>query len=83
MRRFVVPAAERVGAVLLVIAAHEIGNVLTGKKKFKSVAAGVGKKTLGNQLGGGKVRKGRIIQRIPPKSSRRRRNGRDIFSKLN
>ena len=32
LRRYVVPAAKRVGADLLDIAAPEIGNVLTGKK---------------------------------------------------
>ena len=73
LRRYVVPAAKRVCADLLDIAAPEIGNVLTGKKKFKSVAADVGKKTLRKQLGGGKIRKRRIIRRIPPKTSRRRR----------
>ena len=73
LRRYFVPAAKRVGADLLDIAAPEIRNVLTGKKKFKSVAADVGKKTLRKQLGGGKIRKRRIIRRIPPKSSRRRR----------
>ena len=80
--RYVVPAAKRVGADLLDIAAPEIGYVLAGKKKFKSVAADVGKKTLRKQLGGGKIRKRRIIRRIPLKISRRRRNRRDIFSKL-
>ena len=79
LRRYVVPAAKRVGADLLDIAALEIGNVLTGKKKFKSVASDVRKKTLRKQLGGGKVRKRRIIRRIPPKTSRTRR---DFFSKL-
>ena len=82
LRRYVVPAAKRVGADLLDIAAPEIGNVLTGEKKFKSVAADVGKKTLRKQLGGGKIRKRRIIRRITPKTSRRRRTRRDIFSKL-
>ena len=77
LRRYVVPAEKRVGADLLDIAAPE-----TGKKKFKSVAADVGKKTLRKRLGGGKVRKRRIIRRIPPKTSRRRRTRRDIFSKL-
>ena len=57
LRRYVVPAAKRVGADLLDIAAPEIKNVLTGKKKFKSVAADVGKKTLRKQLGGGKIRR--------------------------
>ena len=32
LRRYVVPAAKRVGADLLDMAAPEIGNVLTGKK---------------------------------------------------
>ena len=82
LRRYVVQAAKRVGADLLDIAAPEIGNVLTGKKKLKSLAADVGKKTLRKQLGGGKVRKGCIIRRIPPKTSRRRRTRRDNFSKL-
>ena len=54
LRRYVIPAAKRVGADLLDIAAPEIGNVLTGKKNFKSVA--------------GQFRKRRIIRRIPPKN---------------
>ena len=37
------------------------------------------KKTLHKQLGGGKIRKRRIIRKIAPKSSRRRRTRRDIF----
>ena len=82
LRRYVASAEKRVGADLLDMTASEIGNVLTGKKKFKPVAADVGKKTLRKQLGCGKIRKRRIIQRIPPKTSRRRRTRRDIFSKL-
>ena len=82
MRRYVVPAAKRVSADLLDTAAPEIGNVLTGKRKFKYVAADVGKKTLRKQLGGGKIRKRRIIRRIPPKTCRRRRPRRDTFSQL-
>ena len=51
LRRYVVPAPE-------------IGNALAGRKKFKSAATHVGKKTLRKQLGGGKPRKRRIIQKI-------------------
>ena len=40
------------------------------------------KKTLRIQLGGGKIRIGRIIRKDPPTNSRRCRNRRDIFSKL-
>ena len=36
LRRYVVPAAKRVGADLIELAAPEIGNVLSGRKKFKS-----------------------------------------------
>ena len=64
------------------MAAAEIVNALTGKKKIKSVAADVGKKTLRKQLGAGKTRKRRIIRRSPPKISRRRRKRKDIFANL-
>ena len=73
LRRYVVPAAKRFGADLLDIAAPEIGNVLTGKKKFKSLSADVRKKTLRTQIGGGRIR------RIPPKNSRCPRTREDIF----
>ena len=82
LRKHVVPAAKRVGADLPDIAAPKIGKFLTGKKKFKSVAADVGKKTLRKQLKVGKIRKRRIIRRTPPKNSRRRRTRRDTFSNL-
>ena len=82
LRRYVVPAAKRVGADLIELAAPEIGNVLAGRKKFKSAATDVGKNTLRKQLGGGKPRKRRIIRKRSPKVSRRRRTRRDIFTKL-
>ena len=82
LRRYIVPAAKRVGADLIELAAPEIGNILAGRKKFKSAAKDVGKKTLRKQLGEGKPRKRRIIQKRSPKISRRRRTRRDIFSKL-
>ena len=46
------------------------------------MAADLGKKTLRKQLGSGKIRKRRIIRRMPSESRRRRRTRRDIFSKL-
>ena len=51
LRRYVVPARKRVGADLIEVAAPEIGNVLTAKKKLKSVVVDVGIKTLRKQLG--------------------------------
>ena len=49
------------------IISNIFGNVLTGKEKFESVAADVGKKSLPKQLGGGKIRKRRIIRKNSPK----------------
>ncbi len=57
LRKFIVPAAKRVGADLLEFAAPEIGDVITGKKKVKTFAKSVGGKTLRKQLGGGKVKR--------------------------
>ena len=50
LRRYVVPAAKRVGADLIELAAPEIGNVLAGRKKFKSAATDVGKENLENDV---------------------------------
>ena len=55
LRRFVVPAAKRVGGDLIEKTAPEIENVLTGKKKFKSAAADFGKKTQRKKLRAGKL----------------------------
>ena len=49
------------GADFFYMASPETGNVLTGKK-FKFVAADVSKKTLREKVGGGKIRKRRIIR---------------------
>ena len=53
LRKYVVPAAKRVGADLLEFAAPEIGEVISGRKSFKSAAKSVGKQTLRKQLGEG------------------------------
>ena len=79
LRQYVVPAAKKVGADLIELAAPEIGNVLAGRKRFKSAATGVGRKTLRKQLGGGKPRKRRIIRKRSPKVSRRRRTRKVVF----
>ena len=53
LRKYIVPAAERVGGDLLEFAAPEIGEIFSGRKSFKSAAKSVGKKTLKKQLGEG------------------------------
>ena len=70
---------ERVVADLLEFAAPEIGEVISGRKSFKSAAKSVGKQTLKKQLGGGSRRGGSKQKRIIPtkstkQSSRSRRD---------
>ena len=79
LRKYVVPAAKRIGADMLEFAAPEIGKVFRGRNKFKSAAKSVGKKTLKKQLGSG--RKQRRI--IPTKSNKQSsRSRRDIFTNI-
>ena len=51
LRKYVVPAAKRIGSDMLGFAAPEIGEVFSGRKSFKTAAKSVGKKTLKKQLG--------------------------------
>ena len=53
LRKYVVPAAKRIGADMLEFAAPEIGEVFSGTKSFKTAAKSAGKKTLTKQLGEG------------------------------
>ena len=50
----------------------EIGKVLTGKRKIKSVAANAGMRTSRKKIDAGKTRKLRIIRRSPLEISRLR-----------
>ena len=90
LRKYIVPAAKRVGADLLEFAVPEIGEVITGRKSFKSAAKSVGKQTLRKQLGKGAAegslrskggnRQSRII---PTKSTKQcSRSRRDIFTNI-
>ena len=78
VKKFIVPAARRVGADLLVFAVPEMAEVFSGKKNLKSAAASVGKKTLRKQLGGGSKRTRKFI---PKKSTNiNSRSRRDILT---
>ena len=79
LRKYVVPAAKRIGADLLEFAAPEIGEVISGGKSFKTAAKSVEKQTLKKQFGSGSEGK-RIIARKSTKQSSRSR--RDIFTKI-
>ena len=79
LRKYIVPAAKRVGAELLEFAAPEIGEVFSGRKSFKSAAKSVGTKTLTKQLGEGNKQR-RIIPTKSTKQSSRSRE--DIFTNI-
>ena len=95
LRKYVVPAAKRIGADMLEFAVPEIGEVVSGRKNFKTAAKSVGKKTLKKQLGegeGSRRRKGtegvrqasRKHRRIIPTKSTKQssRSRRDIFTNI-
>ena len=75
----VVPPAKRIGADMLEFAVPEIGEVVSGRKNFKTAAKSVGKKTLKKQLGEGKKHKRIIPTKSTKQSSRSRR---DIFTNI-
>ena len=97
LRKYVVPAAKRIGADMLEFAVPEIAEVVSGRKNFKTAAKSVGKKTLRKQLGEGEgsrravgsasVRQGsrkRTASRIIPTKSTKQssRSRRDIFTNI-
>ena len=86
LRKYVFPAAKHIDADMLEFAAPEIGEVISGRKTFKSAAKGVGKQTLKKQLGeGSRRRRGGSKQRriIPIKTTKQSsRSRRDIFANI-
>ena len=84
IKNFIVSAAKRIGADLFQIAAPEIGEVVSGRKKLKTFAKVIGTKTVRKQLGGGKKKSKRRTRRtISRKSSSKiSRSRKDIFDKI-
>ena len=96
LRKYIVPAAKRIGADLLEFAVPEIAEVVSGRKNFKTAAKSVGRQTLRKQLdevsrrltAGSRKRKGAIGVRqasrfIPTKSAKQTsRSRRDIFTNI-
>ena len=78
LRKYIVPAAKRMGADLLEFALPEVGHVISGKKNFITAAKSVGRQTLRKQLGGGKQ-----TTSIPVKKLKRSSwSHRDTFTKI-
>ena len=96
LRKYIVPAAKRVGADLLEFAVPEIAEVVSGRKNIKSAAKSVGRQALRKQLGEGKGSRRRTGSRrtggsrkrtassvIPTKSAKQiSRSRRDIFTNI-
>ena len=61
LRENVVPAAKRIAADMLEFAAPKIGEVISGRKSFKSAAKSVGKQTLKKLLGEGSRRRTEVV----------------------
>ena len=81
LRKYIVPAAKRLGADLLEFAVPEIAEVVSGRKNFKIAAKSVGRQTLRKQLGEGSRRKRSACRVIPTKSAKQiSRSRRDIFT---
>ena len=82
LRKYIVPAAKRVGADLLEFAVPELAEVVSGRKNFKTAARSVGKQTLKKQLGEGSRK--RTASRVIPKESTKQISWsrRDIFTNI-
>ena len=90
LRKFIVPAAKRVGADLLEFAVQKIAEVVSGRKNIKAAAKSVGGRTLRKQLGEGEGSRRRTVgtkrsasRVIPTKSAKQiNRSRRDIFTNI-
>ena len=82
LRKYVVPAAKRIGADMLEFAVPKIAEVVSGGANFKTTAKSVEKKTLKKQMGEGSKKRpaSRVIPTKPTKQISRSR--RDIFTNI-
>ena len=76
LRKYIVPAAKRVGANLLEFAVPEVAEVVIGKQNFKTGAKSVGRQTMRKQLGGGRQKRSFPVKNL----KRGSRSSRDIFT---
>ncbi len=78
LRKYIVPAAKRMGADLLELAVPEVADVVSRKKNFKTAAKSVGRQTLRKQLGRGKQKRSIPVINMKRSSLSRR----DIFTNI-
>ena len=89
LRKYIVPAAKRVGADLLDFVVPENAEVVSGRKKIRTAAKCVGRQTLRKQLGEGNCRRAggsrkRSASRVIPTKSAVQisRSRRDLFTNI-
>ena len=78
LRKYIVPAAKRVGADLLEFAVPEVADVVIGMKNSKTAAESVGRQTLREQHGGGNQKRSIPVNNLERSSWSRK----DIFSNI-
>ena len=84
IKKYIVPAAERIVADLFENSAPEIGEVISGCMKLETFAKDLGTKTVRKQLGGGKKKYKRRTRRANSRKSRSKysRSRKDIFDNI-
>ena len=89
LRKYVVPAAKRVGADLLEFAVPEIAELVSGRRNIKTAAKSLGRQTLRKQLGEGSRRRTagsrkRCASRLIPTKSAKQisRSRRHLFTNI-
>ena len=78
LRKYIIPAAKRMGADLLEFAVPEVADVVSGKETFRTAAKSAGRQTLRKQLGVGKQKRSIPVKSLEPSS----RSRKDIFTKI-
>ena len=82
LKKYVVPAARRIGSDMLGFAVPAIADVVSGKQNFKAAAENAGRQILKKQPGGGS-RKRSASKVVQSKSQKRNsRSRRDIFTNV-
>ena len=85
LRKFVLPAAKRIGKELIQEAAPELLDVVSGKTKPKQALKNTAKKTVRKQFAGGRVKKSKTQKKRVIRNNTRKRNSRirkDILGNL-
>ena len=78
LRKYIVPAAKRVGADLLEFAVPEVADVVSGKKNFKNAAKSVRRQALRKQFSGGRRKRSIPVKNLKRSSWSRR----DMFTNI-